>query len=155
MPLHEAVCGHVGGHRQCAGRAGDTHVDGEAVAAEPLGQVGELRGAGRRGEAQFVILVPDQVQQASGLRKGTASRGGDVGEQALCAAGIDADEVLCRGGLHDHRADRVRDLVVQLARDPVPLDAYGLAPDQLLLAFQLHGLIGELPGQPAEDVRRR
>ena len=71
----------------------------------------------------------------------------------LGAVGVAAHQVLRGRGLHDHGADGVRDDVVQLARDAVPLGTHRLAPDQFLALLEQHLLVGEPTGDPAEDVQ--
>ena len=62
---------------------------------------------------------------------------------ASAADGVGAHEVARGGGLHDHRAQRVGEHVVQLAGDAQALAAGGLALDPLLLAHQLGALLGD------------
>jgi hypothetical protein len=89
------------------------------------------------------------VEESSRLGQRPPPGGGHLAEHRGGTLGLSAHQVLGRGGLHHHRADRVGDHVVQLAGDPLPFRADCLAANPLLLPRQLLALLGQAPCEPA------
>ena len=92
---------------------------GVARAADEVVEAGERRLRLAHGRA--LVAVAHQPEQAAQLAERLAPAALDLGERRDRVVGLGVEDAARGAGLHDHHRDRVRDDVVQLARDPAAL----------------------------------
>ena len=120
------------------------HVDGQTRLAELAHQPVELAESRLRRKRQELLTLAHHAQQAPQLQNGVARRRLDRAHGLPGLLGLALHQLLCRGGLHAHHADAVRDDVVELACDPrALLDDGGTGP-LLPIALEPHGAVAQL-----------
>ena len=130
--------------RQLARRALDLELDRQARAREPADEARQI-GA--------LLAGPQHAEQPAHLGERIAAGLGDLRQRAARRVGILGRGVAAAVGLGDHHRQRVRDDVVQLARDPRALLR---RPDlRLLVALDLErGQPGAAADPPVGEQRR-
>ena len=145
--LHEAEGGQVDAGRQRPGPPLDAqlHVEpGVARAGDERAEAIERR---LRGVVGVLAVGAQDAEQAAHLGQRLAAGGLDRAQRADRGVGVAVEHAARRAGLHDHDRDRVRDDVVQLARDPHALARHRVALALGALALELLGARPQLGGQ--------
>ena len=106
-----------------------------------------------RGVLGVLAVGAQDAQQPAHLGQRLAARGLDGAQRADRGLGVAVEHAPRRAGLDDHHRDRVRDDVVQLARDPHALARHRVALALGPLALELLGARGELGGQARAAAR--
>ena len=119
--LQHAVGGQVEPERQVALLALDRKLDRQAGRLDPAQQRVDVPQRRLWGERDVLVLAAQDAEQAADLGQRLAAAGLDREEGVGGAGGVALGQAACARRLHHHRAQRVRDDVVQLAGDPGPL----------------------------------
>ena len=156
--LHEAEGGQVDAGRQRPGQPLDAQLDVEPGVARAGDERVEAIERGLRGVVGVLAVGAQDAEQAAHLGQRLAAGGLDRAQRADRGVGVAVEHAARRAGLHDHDRDRVRDDVVQLARDPHALARHGVALALGALALELLGARPQLGGQAraaAADAAQR
>ena len=164
--LHDPVGGEIDSRRQRHRRSLHVHPHGQARSADLVGERVETVEAGLRGELEVVAVAAHRAEQAAHLGERAAAGALDAA-QCFGILGQLVGQLVADGAdLEHHHAHRVRDDVVQLARDPGALLGHGDACRRVALALGRGrallgrlGLLGALvdgePAQPADREQQR
>jgi hypothetical protein len=154
--LHDPVAGEVDSPRKRSRLVLDRKLDGQPSRAHVREERLELGEAGLGRELRLGLSPAEDPEEAAHLGERLPPRLLDREERAHGAPGRLGEQQTGRARLHDHDADRVRDDVVQVARDPAPLGGDRGALPLLALALEAGRPPLELGGAaaaPPQDKR--
>ena len=140
--------------------------DGQARSADLVGERVETVESGLRGELEVVAVAAHRAEQAAHLGERAAAGALDAVERLRVLGQLAGQLVADGADLEHHHAHRVRDDVVQLARDPGALLGHGDACRRVALALGrgrallgclglLGALVDGVPAQPADREQQR
>ena len=132
--LHDPEGREVHARWQISGLTLDGQLDRQAGSLHLIDKGAELTEAGLGRERQRLVATSEHADQASHLVERLLARPFDDLERVTGVSRLGVEHVPAAARLDDHDADRVRDDVVELARNPRPLlHDRGCRPRLLLL----------------------
>ena len=149
--LHEPVGRQVDARGERHGLAVDPQLDVQAGRARALDQRAHVRKARLRREPQLLVLAAQHAEQPAQLGQRLAAGVLDDRERRLGALRVALRHPPRGARLHGHRAERVRDHVVEVAGDPRALLERGGVGGRVALAL---GALGALVERAVEARTR-